>query len=164
MAFVQASYNLSYILISSIWNFMVKIKKWKKKFGPQKDFFIKNLWKKLCSTQKVCLINVSSEYRKNAQGEKLEPPKRLNFMILGHRNFFPWQFFLYSDDTFIRHTFLVEKSFFHKFFMKKSFWGTKMYFSFFDFFNIISYGENDYVIQIIWQYFLQLHAICVPNI
>ena len=29
----------------------------------------------LCSTQKVCLIKVSSEYRKNAQGEKLEPLK-----------------------------------------------------------------------------------------
>ena len=47
----------------------------------------------------------ASEYRKNAQGEKLEPPKRLNFMILGPRNFFPWPFFLYSEGTFIRQTF-----------------------------------------------------------
>ena len=131
---------------------------------PKKDLFIQNLWKKLCSTQKVCLIKVSSEYRKNAQGEKLEPPKRLNFMILGPRNFFPWPFFLYSEGTFIRQTFWVEQSFFHKFCMKKSFWCPKMHFSFFDFYHKISYGENDFVIQIIWQYFLQLHAICVrPN-
>ena len=69
-------------------------------FGPQKDLFIQKLWKKLCSTQKVCLIKVSSEYSKNAKGEKLEPPKRLNFMILGPQNFFPWPFFLYSEGTF----------------------------------------------------------------
>ena len=46
----------------------------------------------------------------------------------------------------------------HKFCMKKSFWGPKMHFSFFDFYHKISYGENDFVIQIIWQYFLQLHV------
>ena len=40
-------------------------------------------------------------------------------------------------------------SFFHKFCMKKSFWGPKMHFSFIDFYHKISYGENDFVIQII---------------
>ena len=67
---------------------------------------------------------------KKGSGGKVRAPKRLNFMILGHRNFFPSPFFLYSDDTFIRQTFLVEQSFFHKFVMKKSFWGPKMHFSF----------------------------------
>ena len=32
--------------------------------------------------------------------------------------------------------------------MKKSFWGPKMHFSFFDFYHKISYGENDFVAQI----------------
>ena len=32
---------------------------------------------------------------------------------------------------------------------EKSFWGPKTNFSFFDFYHKISYGENDFVIQII---------------
>ena len=51
----------------------------------------------------------------------------------GGSNFPPWTFFLYSDDTFIRPTFWVEQSLFHKFCMKKSFEGQKIHFSFFDF-------------------------------
>ena len=34
--------------------------------------------------------------------------------------------------------------------MKKSFWGPKTHFLFFDFYHKISYGENDFVIQIIY--------------
>ena len=36
-------------------NFMKKTKNEKCSFEPQKDFFIQNLSKKLCSTKKVCL-------------------------------------------------------------------------------------------------------------
>ena len=50
---------------------MKKSKNEKCIFEPQKDFFIQNLWKKLCSTQKVCSTKVSSEYQKNVQGKKL---------------------------------------------------------------------------------------------
>ena len=74
---------------------MVKIKIRKIHFWTPKRLFHRKLVKKLCSTQKV-----SSEYSKKAQGGKLEPPKRLNFMILGTRKFFPWPFFLYSEGTF----------------------------------------------------------------
>ena len=118
---------------------------------------------KLCSTPKVCL-NKYPQMIKNVQGKKFRGPKIMKFSLFGGSNFSPSAFFLYSDDTFIRQTFWVEQSFFHKFCMKKSFWGPKMHFSFFDFYHIISYGENDFVIQIIWQYFLQLHSIYVrPN-
>ena len=112
---------------------MKKSKNEKCIFGPPKDFFIQNLWKKLCSTQKVCLIKVPSEYRKKGQGKKFRGPK-MKFSLLGDSNFSPWAFFLYSDDTFIGQTFWVEQSFFHKFCMKKSFWGSKMHLKFFDFF------------------------------
>ena len=54
---------------------MQKSKNEKCIFRPQKDFFIQNLWKKLCSTQKVCLIKVPSEYRKNMQGKSYGGPK-----------------------------------------------------------------------------------------
>ena len=50
---------------------MLKIKNKKMDFGTQKDFFMQNLWKKLCSTQKVCLLIVYSEFRKKGPGEKV---------------------------------------------------------------------------------------------
>ena len=90
-----------------------------------------------------------------------ENEKKFDF---GGSNFSPWTFFLYSDDTFIRQTLWVKQSLFHKFCIKKSFWVPKIHFLFFDFYHQISCGENDFVIQIIWQYLMQLYAICVrPN-
>ena len=43
--------------------------------NPKKTFSYKTYEKKLCSTEKVCLINVSSEFRKKRQGEKVCSPK-----------------------------------------------------------------------------------------
>ena len=60
-------------------------------------------------------------------------------MILGLRKFSPEQFFPSSEDTFIRQTFGVEQSFFHKFCMKSSFWGPKMHFHFYRKFCFINY-------------------------
>ena len=68
------SYNLYYKIIFSIGSFIVKIKKRKMLFWTPKRLCHTKLMKKHCSTPKVCLIKVSSEYRKNAKGEKLEPP------------------------------------------------------------------------------------------
>ena len=52
-----------------------------------------------------------------------------------------------SEGTFIRQS--RTKFFSYVLYKKKFFWGPKMHFSFFDFYHKISYGENDFVIQII---------------
>ena len=50
-------------------------------FWTTKRLFHTKLMKKLCSTQKVCLIKVPSEYRKIVLGKKLEPPKSFKAFV-----------------------------------------------------------------------------------
>ena len=79
---------------------MLKIKKRKMHFWTPKRRFYTKLMKKTLFNSKSLPLKVSSEYRKNVQGEKLEPPQKPEFHDFGPPKPFPLNVYLSSEDTF----------------------------------------------------------------